>query len=448
MYLKKLLFVAIVLASTTIAQAQNDSVANAQHQLLTMPVDSHPGEKKFNPHPLAAWFPKAGLGLFIHWGAISTYGGVDISWGMLANKPWDDGTVTPNFYYSLMDTWNPQKFNPDELIKKAKAAGFEYVVFVTKHHDGYTLWPSKYGDLGTQSKLKGRDFVKQFVDACRKNNVKVGLYYSPPDWWFDRKYRNWSYDENILLDMDHKPLTALPQKPADHDAKRKQLIANQVRELLTNYGRIDLIWFDGGAGEISNDEVRKLQPGIIVNRRNNAPGDYGDSEGMLPAKRFNGWFETCDPIWPTRWWSYSTSDHYDDAATILSNLIKLRAWGGNYLCNLAPDGDGAIPQPVVSAMQEMAKWMQHSKEAVVDVEGGNYPEVSKVPVTVKKNVLYAFALPGYQADLQIGTPLHPQKVILLRTGQSLTFKQEGNYLLVKIPPKDRTRLPDVVKIVF
>ncbi len=448
MFLKKLSVLALFIACYTVSNAQNNDAANAQHQLLNMPADITSGTGKFNPDPMAAWFPKAGLGLFIHWGAIATYGGGDISWCMLANKSWpDDGTVTPNFYYSLMDKWNPQKYNPDEMIKQAKNAGFEYAVLTTKHHDGYTLWPSKHGDLGTQTKLNGKDFVKPFIEACRKYGLKVGLYYSPPDWWFDRNYRSWSYNGS-LLDMNHLPIAVLPKKPADHDAKRKEMVASQVRELLTNYGKIDLLWFDGGAGEISDNEVRKLQPGIVLNRRNGGAGDFGDSEGKLPEKRFKGWFETCDPIWPTRWWSYSTNDTYDEASTVISNLIKLRAWGGNYLANVAPDGNGAIPQPALTAMKEMALWMKHSKEAVVDVEGGNYPEVSNVPVTAKTNTLYAFALPGHQGTLKIGTSSVPKKVTLLRTGQPLQFKKNGDYLFVEIAPKDRTRMPDAVKIVF
>lgn len=240
------------------------------------------------------------------------------------------------------------------MIKRARAAGYQYAVLTTKHHDGYTLWPSKYSSLGTQTKMKGRDLVKPFVEACRKYGLKVGLYYSPPDWWFDRQYKNWSYDAKVFMDMNHHVLPSLKPKAADHDAKRKQLVANQVRELLTQYGRIDLIFFDAGKGEISNDEVRKLQPGIVINGRNNSAGNYGDSEGKLPAKRFSGWFEANDPVWPNRWWSYSTSDQFASTSEILTNLVRLRAWGGNYLTNMGPDGSGAMPP---EALKGMKKWL-------------------------------------------------------------------------------------------
>lgn len=444
---KKIATCVLLSGVSTLTLAQNNEAANGQHQLLNMAPDT--GKKKMNPDPRAAWFPKAGLGLFIHWGAIAGYGGGDLSWCMLANKSWlSDGTVTPNFYYGLMDKWNPQQWNPDALLKQAKAAGFQYAVFTTKHHDGYTMWPSKYGDLGTHTKMKHRDLVKSFVDACRKNGLKVGLYYSPPDWWFDRLYRNWGSGK-VPLDMNHQPFASRPAKPADHDKKRAELVANQVRELLTNYGKIDMMFFDGGQGEITNDEVRALQPGIVVNRRNKAPGDYGDSEGVLPEKRFSGWFETNDPVWPDKRWSYSTSDTYNDASTVLSNLVKLRAWGGNYLANIGPEGSGHIPALATEAMRQMAAWMKHSKESVIDVTGGNYPEASSVPVTLKgSNILYAFAMPQYQGDIKIEAEGNPQKVILLRNGQALAFKKEGGKIIVTLPPHYRTRMPDAMKLIF
>ena len=128
------------------ATAQDDAVARTQHTILgqnsaqagvSMPVR--------NTHPNAQWFPKAGLGLFIHFGIATVHGGIDLSWGMLANKFWEDGQIIPTEYWKLADKWNPKKFNAESIVKKAKKAGFKYIVFTTKHHDGYTMWPSKYG---------------------------------------------------------------------------------------------------------------------------------------------------------------------------------------------------------------------------------------------------------------------------------------------------------------
>lgn len=437
----------LMLFSAIQGQNQNqDKNAQAQHAELGMAAWNNTSGGRSNPHPDAQWFSEAGFGLFIHWGMAAVHGGIDLSWGMLANKGWpDDGTITPNEYFGLMKKWKADGFNMDKTIKAAAAAGFKYAVLVTKHHDGFTLWPSEYGEIGTKKKFNGRDFVKEFVDACRKYKLRVGLYYSPPDWYFDREYRNWSLSKTHYLDMDHKPTTP-KQKPADHNKALTEMIKNQVRELLTNYGKIDMMWFDGGNGQMPNDTIRKLQPGIVINKRNGGNGDYSDSEGRLPAKRFEGWFEANDPCWPTRWWSYSACDKNDDAGTVLSNLIRMRAWGGNYLANVAPLASGKIPSEVYSIWKEMSKWMQHSSESVFEVHAGPYPEKASVPVTVGKNVAYCFALPGFQGYLTLKEIKAPKRVTLLRTKEQLSFEYAHGIMTLQIPPRMRSRLPDAVKV--
>lgn len=427
----------------------NDVTAKGQHSLLGMTDFSEFEKGRFNPHPEAQWFPDAGLGLFIHWGMAAVHGGIDLSWGMLANKPWgDDGTVTPNQYYKLLNDWNPSKMNFDKIMKKAKAAGFKYAVFVTKHHDGFTFWPSEYDEIGTKYSFNGRDFVREYVEACRRYEIKVGFYYSPPDWYFDRNIRNWSADNSVWLDMDHKQVEQ-PPKPSSHDVARVNMVRNQVRELLTLYGQVDLIWFDGGVGEISNNEVRELQPGIVINGRNGEPGDYNsDSEGKLPEKRISGWHETCDPCWPSHWWIYSTNDRYDNASTVITNLVKMRAWGGNYLANLGPYANGTVPANVYQTWKEMAEWMDHSAESVFDIKGGNYPEKTSVPVTINNNAAYCFALPGYQGSIIMEDVKVPKSVVLLRTTEPVNYQYENGDLKIVIPAGKRTRFPDAVKVIW
>jgi alpha-L-fucosidase len=169
--------------------------------------------------------------------------------------------------------------------------------------------------------------------------------------------------------MDHKP-TVLPKAPADFEQKRREHIQNQVKELLTNYGKIDLIWFDGGYGEMPNAKVRELQPGIVINRRNGDAGDYGDSEGALPQSRFHGWFETCETCWPNRKWSYTEKAGWDSASDVITELVKLRAWGGNLLANVGPKASGEIPQQARDAWKGMAKWMKYGRESVIGADGG------------------------------------------------------------------------------
>ena len=125
---------------------------------------------------------------------------------------------------------------------------------------------SEYSTFGVKQKLNGRDLLKEFTDVCHKNGIKVGLYYSPPDCLFDVKYKNWDYSGKKILDINHQEIDRLPEKPIGHDQARREMVANQMRELLTQYGRVDLFWFDRGSGEILNEEIRKLQLGIVINR--------------------------------------------------------------------------------------------------------------------------------------------------------------------------------------
>lgn len=449
------------------------SVADLQARQLQQAENYRQG--LHNPHPDAQWFPQGGLGLFIHWGLASVHGDGDLSWAMLARKPWVDGTLTPNAYWGLADNWNADRVDYDKMLAEAKAAGFAYAVMVAKHHDGFTLWPSAFGDMGTAKTFGGRDFVKEFVTACRKHGLKAGLYYSPPDWRFDRRYRSFAW-AGPAVGMDHEPVT-LPPKPAGHDAERAAQVRGQVGELLTRYGKIDLIWFDGGHGEISNDVVRKMQPGIVINNRNGA-GDYGDSESSLPSKRFgNMWFETCIPCWPKREWSYAKGYGGYDAPTTLAMLVMLRAWGGNLLANVGPKGDGALPDGTSACWAEMAAWMKHSRESVTGVIPGPWPEKANMPVTRANGVAYIHFLPKI-AEKTTGVPSDvpdwktmrrqlpcypwdswsdtavwkdaplPERAILLRTGEAIPFRHENGTLTVSIPAHLRTGVVDVVKLEF
>ncbi len=422
--------------------------AQGQHTILQQTKTQG---QRVNNHPLAQWFPDAGLGLFVHFGLAAIDGGIDLSWGMIANKSWDDGELAPTKYWAMADGWNPRKFNPDKFIRQAKEAGFKYAVFTTKHHDGYTMWPSKYSDFGVGQKMGGRDLVKEFTDACHKYGIKCGLYFSPPDWHYDRDYIHFGKKGSLYYDKNHNLVEKLTRKPEGWDKKRQEMIKNQLEELLTNYGRIDLLFFDGGQAEVSNDWVRELQPGIVINRRNRQPGDYNDSEGTLPEKRFYGWFETNDPCWPSRRWSYSNSDHMDTGEEVIEKLVRLRAWGGNFLANVGPAPDGSIPPEALKAWKEIGHWMKYSGESIYGTRAGTYPESCNAPMTVKEDegVFYLHAFPNTQGTIKVrDLEKKPGKAILLRTGEDIPFEYSDGTLSLRIPPAKRTRLVDVVKVIF
>lgn len=464
-------FAAVYAAIPTLALAAEGDAAAEQAKALNQEKQT---ANVSSDRADAQWFGDAGFGLFIHWGMASVWGEGDLSWGMLKNKPWQDGEITPNGYYALRKKWNPDKLDFDSMLGKAKAIGATYAVFTTKHHDGFTMWPSAFGEIGTKETFNGRDFVREFVDACRKHGLKVGLYYSPPDWYFDRNYRSFGM-RGGNVGMDHEPIT-VEKAPPEHDKARGELLRGHIRELLTNYGKIDLIWFDGGSGkEIFNQEVRKLQPGIVLNRRNGGGGDYGDSEGKLPAGPTKGWFEACVPLWPQRKWSYIKDYPAAPASMVLSELAVMGSFGGNLLGNLGPMADGSLPPGTEEVWTEMAAWMKHSRESVIGIQRGPFPADVNQPVTTRGKTAYLHFVPnlpekieGYPAyektltntrDVIPGLPARtdtavwkntakPTKVTLLRTGQEIPFTYEGNTLTVKLDESLRTGLVDVVKVQF
>ena len=337
------------------------NAASEQHSIIGVGGEF---DKQFQPntHKDAKWFLEGGkLGLFIHWGICTVNGDIDLSWGMMANKPYElnigyNKFISPREYFSLAKSFKPDKFDIDHVLYLAKSAGFDYAVFTTKHHDGFALWPSDYGDFNIGKIMKGVDFVADYVKACRKNGLKTGLYYSPPDWYFFRNNMSFNYAPNFpegyhteieRCDYDTELKPAVIESPSsDMQKEFEQYIRNQITELLTEYGKIDIMWFDGAASKnpcISIEEMRKLQPGIVVNPRLHNTGDFQTFECKMPQTFPSGAWEYED-IWAEGpWWAYIKGQGYQSAEWALSQYNKVCEEGGNFLLNIGPMADGSIP---------------------------------------------------------------------------------------------------------
>ena len=345
---------------------------------------------KFNrtTHPGAAWYYQpVNLGLFIHYGISTVHGDLDISWGMMENperRAKGNGILTPREYWALAEKFNPTDYHPEEWLAAAKEAGFTYAVFTTRHHDGFAMWPSDVGDFSTKNYLGGRDLVGEYVDACRKVGLKVGLYFSPPDWRFNQEYMSFTagsyakqHPDCPYVDIDHKPIAKLPVPTKEHYDRYIAQVNAQVRELLTRYGQIDLLWFDGGvtigtnvpeenSGAISIEEIRALQPQIIVNDRlwGWGTGDYlSKYEARLPDEDPGMPWETC-LIWHVGGgWSYvKNADKYRSLDVTMHQYEVCKKFGGNMLLNIAPRADGSVPEAYYRSVKEFG-------EAVRNFEG-------------------------------------------------------------------------------
>lgn len=450
--------VVVILLAGLLAACASDDVAGDQHKAIEVakPVAAAPER---NPHPGAQWFPKAGLGLFLNPGISSVEGQHEMSWAMLAGISWNPRPIIPEDYFALAYQYKPDKHDPENWLKAAKAAGFTYTIFVVRHHDGYALWPSKYGDYNTATCIDGRDLIKPFVDACRKVGLKVGLYYSSPDWWYTRRYMSFGYDTKGTPDSPHLGLkhevVELPEKPKSFDEEYAAYCNGQITELLTNYGKIDLFWFDGGVpGVMSQQEMRRLQPAIVINDRQHGMGDFNTSlyENAIPGTRPDGWWEHCFSMGGS--WGYRKRETCYPAGLLLSRLVRCRTWGGNVAAGFAPRPTGEMPDSFYKCLNDMSDWMRLNGKSLRETKPGPYPEKCSAPVTVKGKTWYIFLVPEtMDGPAASGTILlkevkSPARVKILASGTKLPFTVAGDEVTISVPDECRTKNVDVVAVTW
>lgn len=419
-----------------------------------------------NPAKGAQWFPEASLGLFMHWGIHSPLG-AQPSWGMIKGYRWNSGYTAPELYYGQAETFNPD-YHPVEYLKAAKEAGFTYAVLTARHHDGYSLWPSKYG-FGIKRYHPGRDLVKEYVEACREAGLRVGLYYSPRDWLFPGDVTDDWFDVETWADSRPK---VTPEEDHANYLKFLGYVITQLEELLTNYGKIDILWLDGmgwsGIQENNNDQVyswiRSLQPDIVINDRwanvvdpDNPQGTsarVGDFttpfECLKPTYRPSEWFEHCH-IWTCGGggWGWDKTQTFRPLSWFFDEYVASRSFGGNFLPNVGPDGDGNMSGIFLSKLDSLKAWRAHSGESLEGAGPTPGAELSNVPLTTRgKRIWYAHLLPSFTGQASIMTARRPSKVILLRTGEPVRYMYVGGAVVFKLPPESRTKTDDVVKIRF
>lgn len=349
----------------------------------------------FRSPGLDEWFVGAGFGLFVHWDHASQQG-LETSWPLTGGVEvlpvswWDQPTEA---YHASAATFDPVNWDPVAFAQRAKAAGATYVVFTTKHHSGYVMWDTATTDWSvTKASPYGRDIVGPLADALRAEGLRVGFYFSLSD-WHEETYPPFT-DE-------HKPyvLGSTPPLPSEEDAEKyRAYMRAQLTELLSNYGRIDELWFDGGWErpvpwwEPKRIEalVRELQPNIVINERLYSVGDFETPEQFVPAKPLPGPWETCMTM-NDGWGWVPTDTNYKSATTIIHTLCDIVAKGGNFLLNVSPMGDGALPAPQVERLDAVTRWMAKHRDAVVGVMPGLEPWQFYGPSTRRGSTIYAIA---------------------------------------------------------
>jgi len=322
---------------------------------------------------MSAWFDTAGLGLFIHWDHASQQG-LEISWPLVGG-----GTilphvqdVTPEQYHSSAATFDPQAWDPAALAALAKRVGVQYAVLTTKHHSGFSMFDTALDDFSVvKASPYGRDIVREFADAMRGEGIRVGFYFSLCDW---------HRPEYPAFTAEHRPyrLGASPPMPSEAEwEKYLDFMFGQLRELLSQYGTVDLVWFDGG-WERRRDAwrpreleamMRALQPDLVINDRLPSVGDYVTPEQFVPPTPPEGKWETCMTMNESWAWNPADTD-YKSARSLVHTLCEVVGRGGNLLLNVSPRGDGSLPPEQVERLEHVGRWMARYGESVLGVTPG------------------------------------------------------------------------------
>ncbi|GHT02801.1 alpha-L-fucosidase [Bacteroidia bacterium] len=319
------------------------------------------------------WFMDMGFGMFIHWSFDSQIGAV-ISHSMAgASQDYLD-----RFVNELPKTFNPKQFDPEDWAVLAKLAGMKYVVFTSKHHSGFCMWNTKTTNFGVMNTPFKRDILKEIIEAFRKQGLAIGLYFSPEDF-------HYFYEHNI-------PVGRL-QNPMHYPANNKGLMdydKAQLKELLTNYGKIDLIFFDGPADGLK-EYAWQLQPSIVVTR-----GSMQTPEQTLPDKPLPGPWEACFTM-GTDWQYKPTNDPHKSGTKIINMLIETRAKGGNLLLNVGPKPNGEIQIEQEALLREVALWNLVNTEGIHSIRPWEIIKEDDIWFTRSKTdpaTVYAFVQGG------------------------------------------------------
>jgi len=331
-------------------------------------------ERKTETKKIPDWFADAKFGMFIHWGPYSVLGGEwndrKIEQGDIAEWIMERFKIPVKDYRKVASSFNPVSFNAQEWVLLAKKTGMKYIIITAKHHDGFAMFHSKVSKYNIMDYTPfGRDPIRELANACAQEGIRFGVYYSHrEDWENPYAYGNtWDFDssQTNLDKMDHPELF---RKYLDEKA------IPQVRELLTGYGPISIVWFDRGMytqeqGKEFADMVHTLQPGCLVNGRvghydQELLGDYQSlTDNGMPVGGIEEYWETPQTLNDT--WGYSKFDqHWKKPQEIVRRLVAVVSKGGNYLLNVGPDGAGVIPSPSVIILNRVGNWIARYGESI------------------------------------------------------------------------------------
>ena len=390
------------------------------------------------------------LGFMVHWGLYNQLG-LTASWGMVDSAAdwariktesghridWEtDGNKFREEYFDLIHSFNPVRFNPDEWADLAEETGFKYILFTTKHHDGFCMWDTKYSDYKVTSpecpysKHKRSNIVKEVFDAFRKKGLAIGAYFSKPDWHCEDF---WESDVCKKIETTPRPTYDINEKPEKWQAFT-EYTHNQMEELVRDYGKIDILWLDGGGVckkwgyDIKMDEIveklRNINPELIVVDRTarTVNENYITPEMKIPDEVMTIPWESCLTIGVD--FNYTFDDEYKTPSELISILMEIVCKGGNLALNVSPQPDGRIPRNSIKSLKGMGDWLRKYGEAVYKTRPCAPYKEDDVFYTQTKECIYATSKNHTPSFIFCNEKI--SKAECLNTGEKIDFIQKEN----------------------
>ena len=389
-----------------------------------------------------SWYKEAKFGMFIHWGPYSAlageWNGKKVEVGDIAEWIMQRLEIPRDDYREIAKDFNPVEFDAEGIVRLAKDAGMRYLIFTSKHHDGFAMYHSKVSKYNIIDWTPyDSDPLRELAEECRREGIRFGFYYSHREDW-DEPF---AYGNTWDFDFDpEKDLKTFEEKYLETKAKP------QLRELLTSYGPISLVWFDRGI--YTQDQardfaqiVRGLQPQCIINGRignygKELLGDYQNlSDNGMPPGGIEEYWET--PQTHNHTWGFSKFDtEWKSTAEVVRRLVEIVSKGGNYLLNIGPDGLGRVPQPSVETLTGVGEWVRANGESVYGATASPFPEIPWGYCTVNGSKLYLHVFDWPENGLLQLKGLR-NKVLKVATlanrERALSFKQDTGVVEIKVP---------------
>lgn len=388
---------------------------------------------------LQDWFSKGKLGIFIHYG-IYAVGSVSESWSF------HNGNISYEDYMKQLDGFTASKYDPEKWADLFKKAGASYVVLTAKHHDGVALFDTKYSNHNVvKSTPAKRDLIEGYADAVRSRGMKVGIYYSLIDWSredYRSVYSEGTRPEDYAKDNVFASPAGGPEKPELWE-QFLQFNNNQITELMTNYGTIDLLWFDGDWERSAKqwkmpefkDLLLSLNPNVVCNSRLQGYGDYKTPEQGIPTRSPGGAWEFCTTI--NMSWGYDKKDNqYKTSRQVVRMFCDCITMGGNMLLDVGPMEDGTIDPRQEQVLLDLGAWISDNSEAIYNtVQGLEYNfYLGGSTLSGDKKTLYLFVYDIPKVDICLkGLCNVPKKISILHSGQELAATRTGAASWSSIP---------------